>query len=100
MKTLIQMLKLLRNYRWRLIQFFIIALIYAGFHSSFALVSKTAVEILEGNVPGWMPVADNKEALTLVILCGVILLLGKCIFQYIRRYLQSWLSKRIVIGAY
>ncbi|MBN1256179.1 MAG: ABC transporter ATP-binding protein [Planctomycetes bacterium] len=117
MITLIRLLRLLGKYRWRLVQFFIISLIYSAFHNSFAVVCKSIGDVLEGNVPGWMLVNSSKQALTgiiladkfplwiidakqalgLIILAGGILLLGKCLFQYIRRYLQSWLSRKVVI---
>ncbi|MFW5856804.1 MAG: ABC transporter transmembrane domain-containing protein, partial [Planctomycetota bacterium] len=97
MKSLLRMLRLLRNYPGRLAHFVLAALVYAVFHMSFAAVAKVVTGILERSPAAWLPDVPLGRLLLWTILAAVGLLVGKCVFYYLRRYLQSWLSRRIVI---
>jgi subfamily B ATP-binding cassette protein MsbA len=50
------------------------------------------------NAPGFLRAESASEALGITTIgLGVFLLSGKCVFGYLKRYLRSWLSRRVVI---
>ncbi len=99
MNTLVRMFKLVRPYPGRLAWLLIVGLTFSGFHMSFAYVTKYAIGVLEeGRPPAWLPTESASTALGLIIfVVGGLLLVGQCATMYLRRYLRSWLSRRVVI---
>jgi subfamily B ATP-binding cassette protein MsbA len=90
------LLGLLKGYRARLGAFFFASLFYAGFHISFAQVVKLFTGVVQRRPHAWLADWSPYLALLAVIGIGTGLLALKCIFQYLRRYLEAWLAKRLV----
>ncbi|MHC4870902.1 MAG: ABC transporter ATP-binding protein [Planctomycetota bacterium] len=103
MKSFARMMMLVKNYKRRLIWLFAAGVLYGAFNSSLALVIKFLTHILsEKKVPLWTQNWLGVESISVAlgyctIVVGGLLLIGKCSMGYLRRYLRSWLSRRVVI---
>lgn len=76
---------------------------YSLAHASHALIVKMTFDVMtEHPLPAWMPRyisgKEGKTALVLILAMGLVLLIVKNIFLYVRRYFQIWLQQDIVIN--
>jgi subfamily B ATP-binding cassette protein MsbA len=80
-----------------------VGIFYSFAHASHALIVKMTFDVMTGHpLPAWMPQyisgKQGERALVLILAMGFVLLIGKSIFLYVRRYLQIWLQQDIVIN--
>ncbi|MHC4885074.1 MAG: ABC transporter ATP-binding protein [Planctomycetota bacterium] len=108
MDKLKRMFSLVRPYPKRLAWIVFIGLAYSFFRNGFVLIVRLLFDVLEKKpLPEWtqelpfnIEAYSRSEMLGGVTLgLGGFFLLGGCITLYLRRYLRSWLSKKVVIDA-
>lgn len=103
MKSFIRMMLMVKTYPRRLFGLFVVGVLYGVFNSSLALVIKFLTQILEKKaVPAWLVDMAGVDSVSVALgictmIIGGFLLIGKCSMGYMRRYLRSWLSRRVVI---
>ncbi len=102
LRTLRRMFKLAYRFPKRLWIFAGASILHGAFSAAFAPMTKQLINILEeSSTPEWMfmfmPDLKPRKAFFLLIGLATVLLAARCITMYVRRYLQSWLSQRIVV---
>ncbi len=101
-KTILALARRALRQRWRLAVFIFSSLLYAGADGAVIYFARASIALLDTRKPpAWVPWRDRPDAawlcfLTILALSAVVLVV-KCGTQYIRRYLQGWLTQRIVV---
>ncbi len=101
--SLTRLLKLPLRESGRLKWFLATSIAFAAFNAVTPLVTENAIRILDtqASLP-WMrnlcDIDNKRDALLLILGLAAVALMGKCTCMFLQRYLQGWLTNRIVMG--
>lgn len=91
-------------YRVRLFWFLAVGVLYSAVSASFPKLVELATNLLANRAipPVLLPYTGDlklRKVFFLLLLLALLLTGLKCLLQYFRRYLQSWITQRVVVDA-